>query len=64
MIIPTKYWAEAMQVAIPIAANRAFSLAIVVHDRLLLNTDSVDVNLDSWDFIFVFNKDFNIIRVL
>ena len=40
-----------MQVAIPIAANRAFSLAIVVHERLLLNTDSVEVNLDNLDFI-------------
>ena len=40
-----------MQVAIPMAANRAFSLAIVVHERLLLNTDSVEVNLDNLDYI-------------
>ena len=52
-----------MQVAIPMAANRAFSLAIVVHERLLLNTDSVEVNLDNLDLIFILNKDSNI-RIL
>jgi hypothetical protein len=51
--IPNKYCAEAMQVAIPMAANQAFSRAIVVHERLLLNTDSVEVNLDNLDFIFI-----------
>ena len=43
-----------MQVAIPMAANKAFSLAIVVHERLLLNTDSVEVNLDNLDFHIYF----------
>jgi hypothetical protein len=45
-----------MQVAIPITANKAFSLAMVVHDRPLLNTDSVEVKFDSLDFIFAFLK--------
>ena len=42
--IPNKYCAAAMQVAIPITANKAFSLAMVVHDRPLLKTDPVDEN--------------------
>jgi hypothetical protein len=54
--IPNKYCAAAMQVAIPITANNAFSLAMVVHDRPLLKTDSVEVKLDSLDFIFAFLK--------
>jgi hypothetical protein len=54
--IPNKYCAAAMQVAIPITASKAFSLAMVVHDRPLLNTDSLEVKLDSLDFILTFLK--------